>query len=387
VARAVPFPSDQLTGLTRVTTMRRILALDGGGVRGIFTLQILARIEALLREDTGRPELRLADVFDLFAGTSTGAIIATCLSWGMTVAEIERMYLDFGPLMFHPEPWYRQWRSRYRADTIAGMFKDTFREDDADRSPALMGSKRLRTTLLTVMRNATTGSPWPVTNHPAALYNDRSRDDCNLNVPLWKLLRASTAAPMFFPPERIEYGTRRFLFVDGGITPFNNPALIAVLTATLPQYRIGWPTGREALHVISVGTGTTRAHLPSKLAEKINLIDQFDFLVPALIDAAAVQQDLLCRILGDCLFGERIDRELGDVATPTLLGAAEQKFSYVRYDQLLDDVERAPGQPRLDLRLDRIESMPALQQLGRDYAAAHVTREHLYPRAATTSAA
>lgn len=379
MARAVPLPSDQLS-LTDVTTMRRILALDGGGVRGIFTLEILARIETLLREDTGRPDLRLADVFDLFAGTSTGAIIATCLSWGMTVEEIERMYLEFGPLMFHPEPWYRQWRSRYRADTIAGMFKDIFREDDADRSPALMGSARLRTTLLTVMRNATTGSPWPVTNHPAALYNDRARDDCNLNVPLWKLLRASTAAPMFFPPERIDYGSRRFLFVDGGITPFNNPALIAVLTATLPQYRIGWPTGTEALHVISVGTGTTRAHLPSKLAEKINLIDQFDFLVPALIDAAAVQQDLLCRILGDCLFGERIDRELGDLAAPTLLDASEQKFSYVRYDQLLDDTERAAGQPRLDLRLDRIESMPALQQLGRDYAAAHVTRAHLYPR-------
>jgi predicted acylesterase/phospholipase RssA len=36
-------------------------------------------------------------------------------------------------------------------------------------------------------------------------------DGCNLNVPLWQLLRASTAAPMFFPPEQIDYGKRRFL--------------------------------------------------------------------------------------------------------------------------------------------------------------------------------
>ena len=92
-------------------------------------------------------------------------------------------------------------------------------------------------------------------------------------------------------------------------------------------------------------------------------------------------QDLLGRVLGDCLFGERIDREVGDLLTPTMFGAAEQKFSYVRYDQLLDDAASSPGQPRLDLRLDRIESMPALQQLGREYAAAHVKREHLYPRA------
>jgi hypothetical protein len=132
--------------------------------------------------------------------------------------------------------------------------------------------------------------------------------------------------------------------------------------------------------VISVGTGTNRAHLPAKLAEQINLMDQFDFLIPALIDAAAVQQDTLCRILGDCLYGERIDRELGDLAAPTLLRAGEQKFSYVRYDQLLDTIERTPRQPRLDLRLDRVESMPALQQLGREYATAHVAREHLHPR-------
>jgi hypothetical protein len=361
--------------------MKRILALDGGGVRGIFTLQILARIESLFREETGRPGLRLADVFDLFAGTSTGAIIATCLSWGKSVEEIERLYLDFGPLMFKREPWYRQWRSRYRADTIAALFKETFREDDDAGTPALMGTSRLKTTLLTVMRNATTGSPWPVTNHPAAYYNDRARADCNLNIPLWKLLRASTAAPMFFPPERIDDGERRFLFVDGGITPFNDPALIAVLTATLPQYRIGWPTGRDALHVISIGTGMDRAHLPAKLAEQITLFDQFDFLIPALIDAAAVQQDTLCRILGDCLFGARIDRELGDLAAPTLLGPAEQKFTYVRYDQLFDELPApATGQPRLDLRLDRIESMPALQRIGHEYATANVKREHLHPR-------
>jgi putative intracellular protease/amidase len=88
-----------------------------------------------------------------------------------------------------------------------------------------------------------------------AHYNDPCREDCNLNVPLWKLLRASTAAPTFFPPERIDYGKRQFLFVDGGVTPFLNPALIAVLTATLPQYCLAWPAGRETLHGVSVATG------------------------------------------------------------------------------------------------------------------------------------
>lgn len=359
--------------------MKRILALDGGGIRGVFTLQILARIEALLREEAGRPDLRLADAFDLIAGTSTGAIIAVSLAWGMTVAEIERLYFDVGPLMFRHEPWYRRWRSKYRADSIADVFKSYFREDDG--TLAQLGSKRLGTRVLIVMRNATTGSPWPVSNNPESHYNDRSREDCNLAIPLWQLLRGSTAAPTFFPPEQIICGKRRFLFVDGGMTPFNSPALAAVLTATLPQYRLCWPTGREALHVISIGTGLDRAHLPSKAAEKIHLGDHLKFFTSAFMDVIAVQQDTLCRILGDCVFGDAIDRELGGLNLPSLLPASEQKFTYARYNRLLDGAASGePGQDPLDLRLDRIENMPTFQRLGREYAAANVRREHLFPR-------
>jgi patatin-like phospholipase/acyl hydrolase len=62
--------------------MKRILALDGGGIRGMFSLQILARIEELFRQDRNEPNLVLADVFDFIAGTSTGAIIATFLALG-----------------------------------------------------------------------------------------------------------------------------------------------------------------------------------------------------------------------------------------------------------------------------------------------------------------
>ena len=164
--------------------MKRILALDGGGIKGLFTLQILERIEQLFREREGNSKLVLADVFDLFAGTSTGAVIATCLCWGMGVS---------------------------------------------------VGTKKLRGLLLVVVRNASTGSAWPVTNNPKAVFNDPALPNCNLNIPLWQLLRASTAAPTYFAPERIRLGEEEFLFVDGGITPYNNPSLLALLTATLPH--------------------------------------------------------------------------------------------------------------------------------------------------------
>ena len=77
-----------------------------------------------------------------------------------------------------------------------------------------LGSDRLRTLLMMVMRNVSTDSPGPIPNNPAPKYNDRARADCNLNIPLWQLVRASTAAPEYFPPEVVKDGTHEFVFVE-----------------------------------------------------------------------------------------------------------------------------------------------------------------------------
>src|SRR4051812_3960744 len=80
---------------------RKLLALDGGGIRGVMTLEVLARIESELQSALGRDDgFVLADYFDYVAGTSTGAIIATCLSLGMRVDKIREFYIDSGPAMF-----------------------------------------------------------------------------------------------------------------------------------------------------------------------------------------------------------------------------------------------------------------------------------------------
>jgi hypothetical protein len=78
---------------------RAILALDGGGVRGIVSVAFLERIEALLGEAVGR-SVRIADAFDLVGGTSTGAIIATALALGMRADEVRDLYLSLGPKVF-----------------------------------------------------------------------------------------------------------------------------------------------------------------------------------------------------------------------------------------------------------------------------------------------
>ena len=86
--------------------MKRILALDGGGIRGIFTPGGAGARRRGVPTARGRSDLVLRDEFDFFAGTSTGAIIATALAWGMSVAEIEQLYIEQGGRMFAPAPWY-----------------------------------------------------------------------------------------------------------------------------------------------------------------------------------------------------------------------------------------------------------------------------------------
>ena len=66
---------------------KKLLAIDGGGIRGVLALEVLRRIEDVLRQEGGNEELCLADYFDYISGTSTGGIIAACLSRGMSVAE------------------------------------------------------------------------------------------------------------------------------------------------------------------------------------------------------------------------------------------------------------------------------------------------------------
>jgi uncharacterized protein len=279
--------------------MKRLLALDGGGIRGIFALEVLARIESQLREKTGNPNLLIADYFDYIAGTSTGAIIGTCLSWGMTVADVQRLYTKRAIEMFKHAPIYRRYWNKFEAKAMTMVFKDLFSEEvNGEMVPALLGTKKLRTLVTLVMRNHSTGSPWPVSNNPAAKYNDPALPDCNLKVPLWQLIRASTAAPVYFPPEKINLGGREHVFVDGGITPYNNPSLLLFLMATLPAYKLGWETGLDKMLLVSVGTGRVDTGIASLRRKHMGMLFHAISLPDALMDSINVEQDMICRLIG-----------------------------------------------------------------------------------------
>src|SRR5271169_6724271 len=98
---------------------KKLLAIDGGGIRGVLSLEVLQKIEDLLGAQSGQPDFRLADYFDYIAGTSTGGIIAAGLSIGMSVSEIMSFYEEAGAQMFVKANLLRRLRYRYDDEPLA----------------------------------------------------------------------------------------------------------------------------------------------------------------------------------------------------------------------------------------------------------------------------
>lgn len=355
------------------TGPRKLLACDGGGIRGIISIEVLARIESELRKSSGNPKLVLADYFDYVGGTSTGAIIATLIALGYSIDETRDFYLRSGTEMFHKARLWERFRTKFEDDKLSQMLRDVIGPDTT------LGSEKLRTLLMMVMRNATTDSPWPLSNNPKAKYNDTARADCNLKLPLWQLVRASTAAPTYFPPEVVRVG-RDFIFVDGAVTMYNNPAFQLFLMATSEPYRLLWPTGEDKMLLISVGTGAT-ANANSNLSpEEMNLLYNAGTIPSALMAAALYEQDFLCRIFGKCLAGDLLDREIGSVIGQGIPNVPKL-FTYARYNaELSREGLDALGLEHINSRyvqqIDSVDHIGEMQEVGRTLAQQKVKSEH-----------
>ncbi len=355
------------------TPTKKLLTCDGGGIRGILSLEIMGAMEKLLRDKLGDPNLVLADYFDYVAGTSTGAIIATCIARGMAVDDIKKFYLTSGPAMFTRAGILDRYRNKYKDEALAQQLRDVLGEKTT------LGADDLRTLLMIVMRNATTDSHWPLCNNPAAKYNNHT--PTNLDMPLWQLVRASTAAPTYFPPELVDVGNNtKFLFVDGGVTMYNNPAFQLFLMATVEPYNLNWPTGTDKMLIVSVGTGTSPDANANLQPDEMNLLYNASSVPSALMFAALNEQDFLCRAFGDCLSGPQLDREVGD-----MVGkhgpVAPKLFTYMRYNAELTRVGLdSLGLPDIDPKqvqaLDSVQYVKQLSRVGQAVAAQQIKAEH-----------
>jgi uncharacterized protein len=209
-----------------------------------------------------------------------------------------------------------------------------------------------------------------LSTNPYAKYNDPNRSDCNTCVPLWQLVRASTAAPTYFRPEIMWVGDRGGAFVDGGITPYNNPAFLLYKMATLPQYRLRWPSGEDRIMLVSIGTGFAKSLQETVSAKGKWLLGQARSIPGELMRGIARENDMNCRVLGRCVHGAPIDNEVGDLilALPVSQHLG-RSFLYARYDaDVSPEGLKAMNLADIDpasLTIDNVAAIPDLKRIGK----------------------
>lgn len=205
----------------------QILSLDGGGIKGLFSASVLAKLE----DDLG---VSIADHFDLIVGTSTGGLIALGLGMGMRPRELVRFYVENGPKIFQRSFGLRSlthWISRKfpqapLRDALQECFQDKRLADCTTR--LVIPSYNLGDDDVYLFK----------TPHHQRLKRD-------YKVPLWKVGLATTAAPTYFPSFR-ELDSLRL--IDGGVWA-NNPTMVGIVEAVS---MLGVPL--ENISVLSMGT-------------------------------------------------------------------------------------------------------------------------------------
>ena len=339
------------------------------------------------REKRNAP-FRLADWFDLVGGTSTGSLIAGAVALGFNTDDIKKFYLERAPYVF-ARPFWRipGLQSKFDARALR-------QEIDAIVSQRTLDSPDLITGLSVVSKRMDTGSPWILTNNPKNPYwetKEPTQDDPgwlgNRYYKLATLVRASTAAPHFFDPEivqtladevkqtgiqaagpedqdwldRVNEKLGRFprltmlltklralrvagakganpkthgLFVDGGVTPFNNPSFALLMQVLVEPLGIRWKLGPENFTFVSIGTGGYRAKLSFT---ELGFAGPVKLALHSLLSMMGDTQTLALaqmQWLGDCPDPWPINSEIGSLAGE--LAPESRWFRFMRYDVQLE---------------------------------------------------
>ncbi len=365
---------------------KRILAIDGGGVRGVIALTFLDQIETVLRVRTGNTELVLSDYFDLIGGTSTGAIIAAGLALGLPVKHLIDVYRTLSTQGFQKNPWLG-W-----GGLIAPKFKERPLTQSIEQhvQNETLGSDKLFTGLAIVAKRIDTESVWVFHNNPCGKYYGDEESSLkhipNKDMPLRNLIRASTAAPSYFTPQIIEVarderGIVRGAFVDGGVSPHNNPALLLFMLATIRGYAFNWPTGADKMMLVSIGNGAA-GDAPTH--DRVSRIPAAQLAVKSLIsmmqDCSQLNQALL-QWMSQCPTPWPIDGEIGDLSDDQLGG--DPLLHYLRYDVVLDlpwlqklKLDYSSSKLRHIRQFDRPDLVSEWLDIGRRAAADQVDEKH-----------
>lgn len=341
------------------TGPKRILALDGGGVKGVLTLGMLKALEDELRRRSGSPSFRLSDYYDLIGGTSTGAIISSGLALGLSVDELITLYMRLGPEVF----------GRNAGDGV--FLQSKFESKKLRRalhsvlSTKTLGSEDLKTGLAIHAKRIDTGSAWVVTNHPLGQFYDPPAGGGvfpNKRYRLTDLVLASAAAPTFFDEIviDIEFDEKRRpiqkgYFVDGAVSANNNPSMQLFMLALEPSYKFGWRSGADNLMMTSCGTGARRPTVDGKAFQGLPPGLRGVHALRAMVYDTQVQGIMMMQALSEPKRPWRVNSEIGDMRGVCVSGAP--LLDYQRIDVMLDT------KPKAKRRSDPVPPMTALERL------------------------
>lgn len=339
-------------------------------MRGIIEVAFLEAVEAAYIRRYGT-HTRLHDVFDLVGGTSTGALIATAVSLGQPLERIRDFYLRRAKNLFSRRRWWNLGRAPvFDCATLEKEIRN-------EVGTLTLGDPRLKTLLAIITKRLDTGAPWILNNIPTAPYfNDPSDFSYhgNRHFELTRLLRATTAAPFYFSQQVIEIdgqGTKG-VFVDGGLSSYNDPSLALLRLARMRAFGLRWRLGPEHLFVLSIGTGRARKRVPAAKAASMRPWQLVRTIFEGMIADTEHNSLIQMEWMGTSALPSQIDSEVGTLADDCLADAP--LFGYQRLDLPLDpddDSGLSAADAAAFAHIDDPDIIEPLYRRAQDYAARH----------------
>ena len=244
----------------------RILSIDGGGIRGILPGMLLAEIEHQIQIATNNPAARIADYFDMIAGTSTGGILTTLyLSPDeqkrpkFTAQQAADLYLEHGSKIFR-----RNLGQRVR--TIDGIADEKYSARQLEKiASEFMGKTRLSELIKPCLITS-----YDIEHRRAHFFTSHDATTDEFDFYMTDVARATSAAPTYFECARItNIQGKEFALVDGGVFA-NNPALCAYSEARNMDFEdlaLSKPRAKQMI-IVSIGTGSEPKEYGYKKAKK-----------------------------------------------------------------------------------------------------------------------
>lgn len=241
----------------------KILSIDGGGIRGIYPAYVLMRLQEDLKTDD------LRKFFDMFIGTSTGSIVATALSYGISPDELFRLYYEDGHSMFKKNP------NNLLGLGITGSM---FVKDNLDKTL----TSYFKNDKLTSLNENTVVTATSVKDGKATIFRSYSTFS---TITIKEAVLSSISAPYYFDFETIG----NTILADGGLWA-NNPSIVGFIEA---KHRFKVP--EENIKVLSLGTGFDDS-ISYIDAERLKINEIVDF-ISLLLHLQTNHLDALSKIM------------------------------------------------------------------------------------------